>query len=316
MTRIWTRGLAATGLGLAATLLAAVAGCGGAGERTDDATVVPQPGTTVAATATTGAPAAGGNTAAPAAPEKSTGTTTEAAPVKAEGFGTLKGQVVFDGDAPQQKELRAKGKAEKDPEYCATKGAIPDQRLVVDPGSKGVKWALVYIPRPTAVNKEAESNARQKTFEFDQKNCIFEPHVLGMTKGAKLLVKSSDGVGHNVDSKVENYGSLNTAVQPNQSLPPIDLKFPTTRPGEVVCDIHPWMKAWWMVVNSPYIAVTDEKGNFELKNVPAGTQKVVVWQEAVAPKFVTASSGEAVTIKANEDNTHVFHIKPEQVTNY
>ena len=36
-----------------------------------------------------------------------------------------------------------------------------------------------------------------------------------------------------------------------------------------------------MVLDNPYFAVTDAKGNFEIKNVPAGTQKVVVWQEAV-----------------------------------
>ena len=36
-----------------------------------------------------------------------------------------------------------------------------------------------------------------------------------------------------------------------------------------------------MVLDNPYITVTDEKGNFEIKNVPAGTQKVVVWQESV-----------------------------------
>ena len=48
----------------------------------------------------------------------------------------------------------------------------------------------------------------------------------------------------------------------------------------MTCDIHPWMKAYWMVLDNPYFAVTDDKGNFEIKNVPAGTQKVVVWQEA------------------------------------
>ena len=64
------------------------------------------------------------------------------------------------------------------------------------------------------------------------------------------------------------------------------------------------MKAYWMVIDSPYFAVTDDKGNFEIKNVPAGTQKVVVWQEAVTGSgFVTAPSGQAVTIAANGTGT-------------
>jgi hypothetical protein len=57
--------------------------------------------------------------------------------------------------------------------------------------------------------------------------------------------------------------------------------------------------------------VTDDKGYFEIKNVPAGTQKVVVWQEAVG--FVTAPSGEDVTIKANDPTVKDFTIDPTKV---
>jgi len=45
----------------------------------------------------------------------------------------------------------------------------------------------------------------------------------------------------------------------------------------VSCTIHPWMNGWVRVFNHPYYAVTDEHGNFELKNVPAGQFRVVVW---------------------------------------
>ena len=74
------------------------------------------------------------------------------------------------------------------------------------------------------------------------------------------------------------------------------------------------MTAWWMVLDSPYFAVTDEKGDFEIKNVPAGTQKVVVWQEAVAKGgFVTPSSGEDINIKANDTTAKDFTIDPTKL---
>ena len=67
-----------------------------------------------------------------------------------------------------------------------------------------------------------------------------------------------------------------------------------------------------MVLDNPYFAVTDDKGNFEIKNVPAGTQKVVAWQEATG--FVTAPSGEDVTIKAGADaTTKDFTVDPSKV---
>jgi hypothetical protein len=303
----WTRGATASGLGLAATLLLVVAGCGGQGERVDDAVVTTEPGTAASAPA---AAAPGGEAATP----ESTSTAPAVVDTGATGgYGTLKGQVVFDGDPPTLPPLREKGKAEKDPEFCASMDAIPDQRLVVDPETKGVKFALVYIRQLKGkVNPEVESAAKDAEAEFDQHGCVFEPHVMGLFKGQTLVLKSSDPVGHNVNIKVENNAS-NIAVPANAALPPTDLKQTSSKPGEVVCDIHPWMKAWWMVNSNPYITVTDEKGNYELKNVPAGTQKVVVWSEAVHPGFVTPGSGEVVAIKADAETEHTFHIKPAQV---
>ena len=79
-------------------------------------------------------------------------------------------------------------------------------------------------------------------------------------------------------------------------------------PAEVTCDIHPWMKGYWLVLDSPYFAVTDDQGNFEIKNVPSKAQKVVVWQEAVNKGFVTSPSGDEVNIKAGDTTTQTFKI--------
>ena len=57
--------------------------------------------------------------------------------------------------------------------------------------------------------------------------------------------------------------------------------------------------------------MTDAEGNFEIKNAPAGTQKVVVWQEAVG--FVTAPSGDAVDIKANDATAKDFVVDAAKV---
>ena len=180
---------------------------------------------------------------------------------------------------------------------------IKSERLIVDTATKGVKNVLVYIPKPTAVNDEAKSAAASATVEFDQDNCIFKPHVLAIMNGATIGLKSSDAVNHNVNAKLKTNSPFNSVLSPGQSLP-FKPSAAERTPTEVNCDIHNWMKAYWLVLDSPYFAVTDDKGNFEIKNVPAGTQKVVVWQEAVAKGgFVTAPSGEDVTIKAGDEKT-------------
>jgi plastocyanin len=266
--------------------------------------LVPEPNslTTKTAAGGTAAPA----TSAPAATSPSTASTT---PVKAEGWGTLKGQVVFGGDLPVVQILQEQGKAAKDPNVCAKDGPIKSERLVVDPAGKGVKNVLVYLPKPTAVNEDTKKAAAAAKPVFDQKACVFEPHVVALMTGVTVTIKSSDPLNHNVDSKLKN-SPFNPTIAGGVSYPFTPV-LPERTPGPVICDIHPWMSSWWMVLDHPYFAVTDDKGYYEIKNVPAGTQKVVVWQEAVG--FVTPASGEDVTFKANDSTIKDFTIDPAKV---
>jgi plastocyanin len=297
------------GIAAVLALAAGTSGCGG-GPKTDDAYVTTAPGESVPTPGTTGAPS-GGGAAAPSAAAPSTSTApSTTAPVKAEGWGTLKGQVVFGSNAPPAVILREKGKAEKDPQVCAKDQAIKSERLEVDEVTKGVKNVLVFLKKPTAVKDEAKTKAGKAEVEFDQKNCTFLPHVLGVMTGAKIVLKSSDPVNHNVNAKLQKNNIFNqvlVAGQPQTYSP----TSPENVPSVVTCDIHPWMEARWMVLDHPYFAVTDEKGNFEIKDVPAGTQRVAVWQEATG--FVTAPTGEDVTIAKDSDTTKSWTIDPGKV---
>ncbi len=293
-------------LASATFLSAAFAGCGGSPtDQSDMNVVVPEAGTSVSTKgtpATTAAP--GGGT--PVA-EKSTAAAAAPSGSAAGGWGTFKGRVVFDGSRAAPKVLQDKGKAAKDPEICAVNGPIVSEQLVVDSASSGVKNVLVYFPRPTAVNDDAKKAMLAKNVNFDQQKCVFEPHVLGMMVGETVTLKSSDNVNHNVNVKLKQtqFNNIVTAAKAQ----PIALTGGERTPGAIICDIHPWMSAWWMVIDNPYITVTDEKGNFEIPNVPAGAQKVVVWQESVkGGGFVTAPSGEEVTIKADDATVKEFKI--------
>jgi plastocyanin len=303
----WIRTTPLAGLGVAVVLALSAAGCGGKATDTDDAVIVPAPdanlpasGTsapTANAPAVTGASGGGlGSAEAPAA-----------APTKAGGWGTLKGTITLKGTAPKPKELAPKGNAAKDPTICAVDAPILSERLVVDAASKGVKNVLVYLPKPTAVNEEAKSQSQSAKVVFDQEKCVFVPHVLGVMTGITVELKNSDPANHNINSRLKNNGFNKLLSATKQE--PLPVSEAERTPGELTCDIHPWMKAYWMVLDNPYFAVTDASGSYEIKNVPAGTQKVVVWQEAVAPKgFVSAPSGDAVLVKADDATTKDFVI--------
>jgi hypothetical protein len=303
MMTVWIRKPAILGLTLSATLAAALAGCGGAATNKDEAVVATDPTVRLASKSAT-TPATGSPSATGAASPGASAASASTARVKAEGWGTLKGQIVFSGELPPVKTLQEKGKAEKNPDICAKDAPIVSERLVVDPATKGVKNVIVYLSKPTAINDDAKKAAAAVSVVFDQKGCVFEPHVLALMTGVPITVKSSDATNHNVDSKLKNT-PFNSTVAPGSTLP-VTPEAPERTPGSVVCDIHGWMSAWWMVLDHPYFAVTDANGYYEIKNAPAGTQKVVVWQEAA--RFVTAPSGEDVTIKAGDTTVKDFTI--------
>jgi plastocyanin len=214
-------------------------------------------------------------------------------------FGTIKGRLVWDGaDAPERAVLAKKGQAPKDPQVCAQNAAIPADDLVVDPKTKGVQFAFVYLVKPSGQNPEAMKEIAAKTPKpvVDQLNCRFVPHNLAVTTDQTVVFKSSDPTSHNLRYAGFANGAFNQMMSANSQ---IEKKFAVEkRPIPVGCDIHPWMTGYVMVFDHPFFAVTGEDGSFEIQGVPAGAQKLVVWQEKVGYVTPGFAAGVPVTVEA------------------
>ena len=50
---------------------------------------------------------------------------------------------------------------------------------------------------------------------------------------------------------------------------------------KVECDLHPWMRAWVVVAEHPFYALTNDQGEFVLGNVPPGKYSLQFWQEVL-----------------------------------
>ena len=96
----------------------------------------------------------------------------------------------------------------------------------------------------------------------------------------KLEVRNSDqGIGHNTNGQL-----LLQNPQFNETVPsdrPLvkDLKKSEPMPTQFTCSIHPWMNAFVLIRDNPYMAVSAEDGSFEIKNIPAGPQQFAFWHE-------------------------------------
>ena len=110
---------------------------------------------------------------------------------------------------------------------------------------------------------------------LDQKGCVYTPQTVAIQTGQKLLVKNSDMCIHNVDFTPTVPGNLPHNDVQMAGAP--DLTYTFARPEMFImykCDVHPWMRAWVSVFDSPYLAVSDKEGKFVIKNVPPGKYTV------------------------------------------
>lgn len=216
-------------------------------------------------------------------------------------YGTIKGRLVWGGDeVPVSKPLVEQSKAPKDPEVCAKDGAILSRELAIDPKTKGIAHAFVFLTRPKGTNDEAVKSlvAKSPKLELDQKNCEFAPYSLAIHQDQTLVLKSSDAVNHNVRYAAFTNAPFNMILPPNGTM---EVKLVAERrPIVVLCDIHSWMKAYVMVFDHPFFAVTGPDGSFEIKGVPAGSQNLVVWQEKVGYVNPEKAKGIPLVITAGQ----------------
>ena len=199
----------------------------------------------------------------------------------AEEGGSLSGRISFAGPAPAKKKLDVT----KDKEVCG-KGEIYEESLVVGP-DKGVKNAVV-----TVVGAKGGKFASQKVV-LDQKGCVYMPRVVVVPTTGQLDILNSDGILHNIHT----YGTANPSINKAQPKFKKVLTEKFTKPEiiKVTCDAHGWMAGWIVATDHPFVAVTDEKGGFSIKDVPPGTYKVEIWHETLGKQV------KEVSIKAKEE---------------
>jgi len=192
--------------------------------------------------------------------------------------GTLKGVVTFDGPAPKRDPLVAKGdQSVKDAAVCAVE-EVPDESFLVNPENKGIANVFIFLEKPPAGVKPPAP--KEKEIVFDQKGCRFLPHALCVQVGQKVIVKSDDGVPHNTHTHPFRNSGFNQTIAANDRKGVV-LNYTRAEriPVEVRCDFHKWMVARHLVLDHPYMTVTDADGKFEIPDLPAGNHKFKIWQE-------------------------------------
>lgn len=114
---------------------------------------------------------------------------------------------------------------------------------------------------------------------LDQKGCRLTPHVIGVMVGQPVRYTNSDPTMHNVHTSADNGNAeVNIAQPPMAGTLEQAFKHPATM-LLVACANHPWMQAFINVAPSPFYAVSDENGHFEIRGLPPGTYTLTATHE-------------------------------------
>lgn len=183
--------------------------------------------------------------------------------------GSLAGKVTLTGLAPKLANLPVT----RDMKTCGT--SKPDESLEVK--DSGVRNAVIWF---TDVPETKEARALKQ--KLDQQSCAFVPHVLAAPLGSTVDVVNSDKALHNVRAQAGDVKLMNYAMPIPGHVVPTRLK----KEGifKVSCDVHPWMKAWLLVLPTQAYAVTDETGSYKIEGVPSGKHRVKVWHERLGER--------------------------------
>jgi len=159
-------------------------------------------------------------------------------------------------------------------------------------GIKSAESIAVYVD--VIPDKKFEAPAEHVV--VDQRKMAFIPHVVAVQQGTTVDFLNSDPVGHNVYwPSISGNKKLahNLGTWPKGDKKPF--QFNDVGVASLLCNVHPEMSGYIVVVPTPYFAVTDKDGNFDIKNIAAGKYTLKTWSEDGKPTTQAVDVSAATT---------------------
>ena len=209
-----------------------------------------------------------------------------AALLAAQGGTKLSGRVTLNGPVAKPKPLDLS----KEPACAQMHAANPlaSESLLLGPGN-AIRNVVVYISEGAPYPGPAPTTP----VLFDQQGCQYTTHVLVFRVGQEVKISNSDPLSHNIHPLAKVNREWNK-IQPPRT-PPFAYTYENEEFISVKCNLHPWMQGYFVVLRTPYFAVTGDDGGFVLPDLPPGRYTITAWHEMLGTQsheIEIRSSGE------------------------
>ncbi len=207
----------------------------------------------------------------------------------------LRLRFVYDGDPPTARPIVA----DRDKEVCG-KFKLTDERLIVNPENRGIQNVVVYLYTGRGGTKISEIPPRNQEIELTAENCRFHPHIVVAQAGDTLVFNPKSAVGHNLNVNFFKNKPMGMVI-PVGAVQRFKLTFPEPAPIPLECNIHPWMEGYLVLLEHPYVGVSDADGHVLIHGLPSDTELMFrVFHEAGGGRFTNVKvNGAEATWKRN-----------------
>jgi len=186
---------------------------------------------------------------------------------------TLKGRVVVTDTIPAPTKLDIT----RDENVCG-KFNLVDESLIINPKNNGLQNVVIWLSSKKPVPVHPSLADLPKPVQLDNKDCRFQPRVVKLRTKQILQSTNADPVAHNVAVYARRNQPFSIVVPEDK---PLERSFDREElmPIRVDCSIHAWMRAYLVITEHPYSAVTDKDGKFSIPKIPQGEWEFRIWHE-------------------------------------
>ena len=144
--------------------------------------------------------------------------------------------------------------------------------------------AVVYLRGGPPVTGPRGSSAT-----ISQQDTAFVPAVLAVPRGATVDFLNEDPFFHNVFSysQAKRFDLGRFPASQSKSV-----TFEETGIVKVYCEVHDFMRAVVLVLDTPYHSPVSEDGSFTIRGVPPGAYEVVAWHADFDEQIIPVTVAE------------------------